>query len=94
MVNEAMWPVASPCPGADRITIAMPKHRAALDALFNKNVSAECHDETVNAAWDCQALPSSHGAMSQATGMPTGCQNQPSSKILALSGLTCSAPWK
>jgi hypothetical protein len=32
------------------ITIAMPKLRAALDALFNKNVSAECHDETVNAA--------------------------------------------
>jgi len=28
----------------------MPKLRAALDALFNKNVSAECHDEIVNAA--------------------------------------------
>jgi hypothetical protein len=46
MVNEAMWPVASPGPGAGWITIAMPELRAALDALFNKNVSAECHDET------------------------------------------------
>ena len=28
----------------------LPKLRAALDAHFNKNVSADCHDETVNAA--------------------------------------------
>jgi putative transposase len=28
----------------------LPKLRAALDAHFNKNVRADCHDETVNAA--------------------------------------------
>jgi putative transposase len=28
----------------------LPKLRAALDAHFNKNVSTDCHDETVNAA--------------------------------------------
>ena len=28
----------------------LPKLRAALEAHFNKNVSADCHDETVNAA--------------------------------------------
>jgi hypothetical protein len=28
----------------------LPKLRAALDAHFTKNVRADCHDETVNAA--------------------------------------------
>ena len=28
----------------------LPKLRAALDAHFNKTVSTDCHDETVNAA--------------------------------------------
>jgi hypothetical protein len=28
----------------------LPKLRAALDVHFNKNVRADCHDETVNAA--------------------------------------------
>jgi hypothetical protein len=42
--------VTSPCQERAGITIAMPKLRAALDALLNKNVSTECHDETVNAA--------------------------------------------
>jgi putative transposase len=28
----------------------LPKFRAALDAHFNKTVSTDCHDQTVNAA--------------------------------------------
>ena len=28
----------------------LPKLRTALEAQFNKNVSTDCHDETVNAA--------------------------------------------